>query len=77
METKAEYKTNSGLGGGNPIWDLFSGWRDCHKLMRIAHWLVAEAAEVIESDGCNWKIVIHGGPGKDIKTVIEKYANLE
>jgi len=46
------------------------------KLGRIVRWLLSEAAPVVESDDCNWKLVINGGPGDDVKAVIEQYKRI-
>ena len=44
-------------------------------LARIVRWLLVEPAPVIEQEGVNWKVIIHGGP-KDLKTVLERYQTL-
>ena len=43
------------------------------KLTRLVQWLVMEAAPIVDADACNWKLVINGGQGKEIKTVIEQH----
>ena len=46
------------------------------RLEKIVRWLLTEAAPVVDAGDCNWKLIINGGPGYDIKTVIEQYKTI-
>lgn len=43
----------------------------------IVQWLLSEAVQsVINAKGMNWKLVLNGGAGKDIRTVIEQHRRI-
>lgn len=46
------------------------------KVRRVVRWLLKEAAPALEDEGCNTKLVIHSGPGDDVRTVIEKHQKI-
>lgn len=43
----------------------------------IVQWLLSEAVQnVINARNLNWKLVLNGGAGKDIRTVIEQHQQI-
>jgi len=47
------------------------------KTRLIVQWLLTEAVQdTIDSRYCNWKLVINGTPGNDIRTVVEKHEQI-
>lgn len=43
----------------------------------IVQWLLSEAVQnVINAKGMNWKLVLNGGTGRDIRTVIEQHQQI-
>ena len=43
----------------------------------IVQWLLSEAVQsVINAHNTNWKLILHGGANKNIRTVIEQYRQI-
>jgi hypothetical protein len=46
------------------------------KVRRVVRWLLEQAAPALEAEDCNCKLIVHSGPGNDVKTVIETHRKI-